>query len=169
MLSRFWNQPSKRHRNFQLVYSILTLNFIIPSFLYAFDPMYAVNQFLDIGRMLGGGDYPIMEESYMWRCLAVGNVFTLGIMCFMLQVDLPKHFPILWPLVIMKGIASTGYFKIYMSKYDYPAFLAVSIFDAVTVTAMLYFAIRAKSELDRLGPALAVPQPHSIRTRRGRA
>lgn len=166
----FWTQPGRRYRNFQIVYTILTLNFIIPSFSYAFSPMTAIQQFFEIGHFLspffGVDRYPIIEESYVWRCLAVGNVFTLGFMCLMLQIDLPKHFPILWPLVIMKSIASFGYLKIFLSKYPYPAFFAIFVFDAVTVLAMLYFAIRARRELERLGVEKAVPQPHSVRSLR---
>ncbi|MBI2889288.1 MAG: hypothetical protein HYY13_00730 [Nitrospirae bacterium] len=165
-MTSFWNQPTKRYRNFQIVYTVLTLNFIIPSFMYAFAPMTAVRQFFEIGQILGGGYYPIHEESYVWRCLAVGNVFTLGIMCFLLQADIQKHFPILWPLVVMKSSAALGYLRIYTSRYDYPAFLAVFLFDSLTVGFMIYFAVRARRELERAGAWASVPRPHSLSARR---
>jgi len=55
--SRFWPQPNKAYRDFQIVYSVLTLNFLFPSLVYAFDPVSAIHQLERIGMLRGGGEY----------------------------------------------------------------------------------------------------------------
>ncbi|MCP4503433.1 MAG: hypothetical protein GY822_26170 [Deltaproteobacteria bacterium] len=61
-LRQFGTQESKPWRNFQLVFSLLSLNFILPAFSYTFAPDLAVTQFLDVNEILGGAPFTFPEE-----------------------------------------------------------------------------------------------------------
>lgn len=135
------------HRQFQLVYAFLTLNFLIPSVGYLLDPALAIAQFERIGTILGAGPYPYAagETGWVWRILAGGNVMTLSFMCALLLWDLRRFFPVLWPLVFMKGLATLLNLAVF-AVTGYPAFLAIFVYDGLSAAAMVYFARRA---LDR--------------------
>lgn len=146
---RFWNQPNKTYRNFQLIYLFLTLNFFFPSWMYAFVPAHAIGHFESIGQLLGGGSYLMFsgEMGYVWRVLAAGNVLNLAFMCFLLLVDLKRFYPVLLPLVFMKGFTALAYLWVFLTAYHYPAFVAVFLYDGLSVFLMLFFAIRAHRTL----------------------
>jgi hypothetical protein len=139
---------SREFKQFRAVYLLLTANFFFPSLLYAFAPEQALAQFESIGRLLGGGAYPFagQEGGYIWRVLAAGNVMTLAFLCFLLQWDLKRFYPALVPLVFLKAYSSLGFFIVFL-RTRYPAFLAVSLFDGLTVGAMIFFARRAYRSL----------------------
>lgn len=149
-LARSWNQPNKTHRNFQLVYLFLTLNFFFPAWMYAFAPAEAIGRFEGIGYLLGGGSYMAFagELGYVWRILAAGNVLNLAFMCFLLLVNLKRFYPVLLPLVFMKGFSTLANLWVYLFAYPYPAFLAVFLYDGLAVFLMLYFALRAHRTLE---------------------
>ncbi len=146
---RFWRHPNNAHREFQIVYAALTLNFLFPSIVYALDPAGAIRQFERIGDLLGGGVYVFTarEGGYVWRILAAGNVLSLAFMCALLQFDLKHFYSVLVPLVFMKSLAALGFLAVYLLAYRYPAFLVVFLYDGLTVFLMLYFAIRARRSL----------------------
>lgn len=143
-LLRFWNQPNGKLRDFQIVYSLLTVNFFLPSLIYALDPGRAIHWFERMGRLLGGGGYYfyVAELGYVWCVLAAGNVMGLAFMCLLLQTDLRKFYPVLWPLVFIKSLAALGFLAVWASC-RYPAFLAVSLWDGLTVFLMVHFGLRA--------------------------
>ena len=89
---RFWRQPNRAYRNFQIVYTALTLNFLLPALAYALDSAGAIRQFERIGILLGGGAYALAvgETGYVWRMLSAGNVLSLAFMCALLQFDLRR-------------------------------------------------------------------------------
>ena len=134
----------KEVRQFQLVYALLTANFFFPSLAYAFAPASAIGQFETLGRLLGGGPYPFAagETGFVWRVLGAGNVMTLAFMCALLFWDLRRFYPVLIPLVFLKAFSACGFLGVFFSS-RYPAFLAVAVFDGLTVAAMIYFARRA--------------------------
>lgn len=68
-------------------------------------------------------------------------------MCALLQYDLRRFYPVLVPLVFMKTLAALAFLAVYLFAYRYPAFLAVTVYDGLTVFLMLFFAIRARRSL----------------------
>jgi hypothetical protein len=145
---------------FHVVYTVLALNFLIPVLFYVFDGAGTVETWAWLGEFLGGETYAHTEDSMFWRVLGIANVATLGFCCVLLQLDLRKWFPVLTPLVFLKGCASFGFGVAFVLE-GYPQFLAACLFDAVTVAAMLFFAIRARRVLDGGAASGAVPQPAS--------
>ncbi|MBW1881681.1 MAG: hypothetical protein JRJ84_25255 [Deltaproteobacteria bacterium] len=139
---------------FHVVYTVLALNFIIPVLFYVFDGAGTIENWAWLGEFLGGDPYGHTEDSVLWRVLGIANVATLGFCCVLLQLDLKKWFPVLTPLVFLKGSASFGFLVAFLLE-GYPQFLAAFLFDGVTVAAMLFFAIRAHRVLD----GDTVPQP----------
>lgn len=133
-------------RGFKLVYGFLVLNFAIPAIGYAVAPAAAIAQFERIGILLGGERYAAFagELGYVWRILAAGNVLALAFMCALLWWDVRRFYAVLWPLVFMKGFSTLANLAVYLCAYRYPAFLAVFLYDGVTVAAMVYFARAAR-------------------------
>lgn len=147
LIIKFFRQPSVHYRNFQIVFTLLTLNFIIPAISYSFFPDAAIKQFSELSRYMGNGPYTIPENmSRIWRYLAAANVMTLGVMCLLLQINLKKFYPILIPLVFLKSYNAILYLLDYM-KTGHTAFLAVALFDFFTSWAFIYFARSAFIEI----------------------
>ncbi|MSP63448.1 MAG: hypothetical protein EXR72_24510 [Myxococcales bacterium] len=146
-LGRFWRQPNRRYRNFQIVFTLLTLNFIVPSLSYAIAPEIAQQSFLDMGRLFHAAPYPKSEDSYTWRFLAVSNVFTLGTMCFMLHLNLRRFYPILPALFVLKAVTALQFLVHFVFVLPYPAFLLIGIFDGLTCALFLFFAGSARRSL----------------------
>ncbi len=146
-LSKFWNQPNKRFRNFQVVYTFLTLNFLIPSIFYYVAPEKAIAQFRWMGKVLGA-EYPLTEESLVWSTLAATNVLTLAFMCFLQQLNVYRFRMVLVPLVFMKGTTALAFLHIYIWVLGFPPFLGVFFIDSISALAMIIFAISARRSLD---------------------
>lgn len=162
----FWRQPCRRYRNFQIVFTILTLNFTLPALSYTFTPEVAMEQFLQINALLGGASYEFPEaSSRVWRYLAAANVMTLGMSCLLLQIDLRRLFPVLIPLTFMKGYAAACWLVGWVLAPGYRFFLAAAVLDFVTCAAFVWFATRAKREIDRRADAPLVPRPWTERGR----
>jgi hypothetical protein len=136
---------------FHVVYTVLALNFFIPVLFYVFDGAGTVENWAWLGEFLGGPPYAHTEDSMLWRVLGIANVATLGFCCVLLQLDLRKWFPVLTPLVFLKGCASFGFGVAFLLE-GYPQYLAACLFDGVTVAAMLFFAIQARRTLDGHAP-----------------
>ena len=147
-LSGLFEQENKKLRHFQIVYTILTLNFVIPAFSYLFTPESAWEGFLLIGRIFGSTDYPYSEQSYYWRILGAGNVMTLGFMCGLILMNLRKYFTTLVPLVFLKACSAFGFLAVYLWVIDYSLFLVAFVFDGFTLVAMIYFAVTAHRSLE---------------------
>ena len=161
-MGAFFNQPSKPYRDMQIVFALLTLNFIIPSLGYFFAPKLALEQFLEIGRVVGAGDYGISEQSNLWRVLAAGNVFTLGILTFWMGRNI-RTWPTLGPaFFVLKGFSSLGYLYVYFVVQHYFTWVIVFFWDGLAGWAVWWFGRRAlrdigatPSDLDRT----LVPHP----------
>lgn len=143
---RFWNQPTRRYRDFQLVYTAITLNFAVPAVSYYLDPEATIERADRIGRLLGGGDLPATEDSKIWWVLGAGNVATLAFMCATLQRDLRRYRPVLGSLVFLKLCSAAGYANVYRET-RHPFFAGASGLDLVTSAAMWFFAKRAYDEV----------------------
>jgi hypothetical protein len=159
-IAAFWRQPCKRYRNFQIVFTILTLNFVLPAFSYTFSPQTAMDQFLQINTFLGGADYTFPEAaSRVWRYLAAANVMTLGLCCLLLQLDLRRLYAVLIPLTFMKGYATVCWAVGWLLAPQFRFFLAAAILDLVTSCAFVWFASRARREIEGRSPDELVPKP----------
>lgn len=156
----FWQQPSKAYRNFQVMFTLLTLNFVIPAISYAIAPEIAVGQFIQINELLGGAPFSFPEAgSRMWRYLGAANVMTLGLMCFLMQWNLRKYFVLLLPLVFLKAYNSTLFLFGFIASPQVPAFLAIAIFDYITSWAFWHFSRRAYHDIQTRENHALLPQP----------
>jgi len=159
-LQRFWTQPNREYRNFQIVFTLLTLNFAIPSLCYIVAPAASIDQFIQLNHLAGGVDYKFPESaSRLWRYLGTANVATLALMCALLQMNLRKNLAMLLPLTFMKGMAATLFLGAYLATPQYPVFLVASIFDFMTMASFQIFAKRAYKQIQHELDESLVPQP----------
>jgi len=142
-----WQDAPREVRVFQVVFTLLTLNFLVPGLGYLLAPEWAMESFRKLGGWLGGGAYPLAEQSVVWRTLGGTNVLTLGFMCLLLQVDVVRFYPVLWPLAFMKGATAAAFLGQYLFVLPYPAFLAVFAWDALAVVLFVTLAPRARRAL----------------------
>ncbi|MBI3073058.1 MAG: hypothetical protein HYY84_13170 [Deltaproteobacteria bacterium] len=146
-IARFWKQPNKSYRNFQIVFTLLTLNFLFPALTYLVAPSMARDSIVSLGRLLGAPDYPVSEESLVWRVLAGTNVLTLAFTCFLLQLNVRRFFAALYPLVFMKATTAIAYLATYFVALAYPLFWAIFLWDGLAVFLFIFFATRARRTL----------------------
>lgn len=151
-LLSFWTQPNKRYRNFQLLFTFLTINFFFPALTYLFDPATAVLQFEALGRLFGHEYYAYSDQElgFIWRVLASGNVMTLAFMCFLLQIDLRKWYIIRTPLVFLKAYSAFSFGGVYFFSYHFRPFLGVFFYDGITFLGMWFFTKWALQSLDEM-------------------
>lgn len=158
-MNKFISQPTRRYRNFQVIFTILTLNFAIPTMSYIFAPDVALAQFVQLNEMLGGSPYLVDETaSHLWRYLGAANVATLAFCCLLLQINVRKFYAVLYPLSFMKFLAATLWFAGFIAAPEFRVFLAAAILDYVTTAAFVFFTLRAKAELDAQPESAPVPQ-----------
>lgn len=138
-------------RTFQIVYALLTLNFVAPAISYLVAPELALDTLDRVNRMLRGGPYPFVESGQVWHMLAVGNVMTLGAMCALLLADLRRFYPVLPALAFLKAFSAL-YSAWIGATLHVPAFLGVALLDGSTTVAMVFFAVRAHRALPPRSP-----------------
>jgi hypothetical protein len=156
----FWRQPCRRYRNFQIAFTVLTLNFALPAIGYTFAPQAALDQFLTVNRLLGGIAYTFPEAgSRVWRYLAAANVMTLGFMCLWLQLDLRRHYAVLVPLTFMKAYAAACWWVGWLQAPGYRFFLAAAVLDTLTCVAFVYFARGAHVAIAAVADERLIPKP----------
>ena len=132
---------------FQVVYTILTLNFIVPAIAYCFAPEQAAETYYTLGSYIGmEATQPWSEESRFWLILGIGNVATLGFLCFLMLRDLRANYNMLLPLCFLKGCSILG-FLIAWFIHGHPSFLIGVVFDSLTIFCMIYFARNAYREM----------------------
>lgn len=133
---RFW---------FQLVFTYLSAQFVVGGLTYLIAPDVARGGLEDLARRLGAPDEAgaIGGESLVWRTLAGTNVLTLGVMCLLLQLDVKRFFPVLYPLVFMKAATAVA-FLVTGVRLDLRVLVAVGLYDAFNVLLMLIFAPAAR-------------------------
>src|SRR4051812_35985633 len=94
-------------RIMQLIFAVLAIQFFLPSMGYLFAPEVALGQAETIGRLLGGGAYPLAgERGHIFRVLAAGNVFTLGFLCLLMLVNLRRYHVLIPVFVVLKGYSA---------------------------------------------------------------
>ena len=135
------------YRAFQVVYTILVLNFAIPAISYMTAPELTLQTLDHVNRALGGGAYPFVESGQVWHMLAVGNVMTLAFMCGLLLLDVRRFYPVLPALAFLKAYSAL-YSAWIGVHYGCPVFLAIFALDGTTTVAMIFFAQRARRALD---------------------
>lgn len=146
-LSRFWKQPNKQYRNFQLVYTAITLNFAVPTISYYLDKASTDRRANNLALRLAGRPLPSSEESDVWWILGAGNVATLAFMCALLQHNVLRNRRVLVPLVFLKMASALGYFGVWR-RTGHRFFAAASLLDSVTSLAMWLVARSAIQSLD---------------------
>jgi hypothetical protein len=160
VIKEFFTQPARRYRNFQLAFTVLTLNFFIPALVYTFAPLVAHEQFNQLNLLLGGYPYYFPEDqSIFYRVLGSANVFALAFMCAFLQWNLRKHIIVLVPLVFLKMTAATIWLIAYIQRPLLPASLGACVLDAVTSALFVFFAVRAYREIQDVPDEELVPKP----------
>lgn len=163
-IGRFLAQPSRPYRNFQIAFTILTLNFTLPAASYSIAPEIAFAQFMDINRLLGGAPYDVPElDSFLWRYLAAANVMTLGFMCALLQWNLRRWRPVVVPLAFMKGYATLHWAVGFLLHPQWRFFAGAAVLDAVSTAAFLYFTNRAARDIEGRPDEDLVPRPRGGR------
>lgn len=134
-------------RAFKVVYTLLTLNFILPALYYCVDPAGAAETYYALAQLVGSeAGQPWSEESRFWLILGIGNVATLGFLCFLILRDLRKNYNMLLPLCFLKGCSILGFAVAWLS-HGHPSFLIGVIFDGLTLFCMIFFATKAHNEL----------------------
>lgn len=134
-------------RAFKAVYTVLTLNFFLPALYYCFDPEGAAATYYKLAEWAGSdAGQPWSEESRFWLILGIGNVATLGFLCFLMLRDLRKNYNLLLPLCFLKGCSIVGFAVAWLAE-GHPSFLIGVLFDSATIFCMIYFARAAYAEL----------------------
>lgn len=132
---------------FRVVYTFLTLNFILPAVYYCFDPDGAAATYYKLASFVGSeAGQPWSEDSRFWLIMGIGNVATLGFMCFLMLKDLKANYNLLLPLCFLKGCSIVGFFAAWLI-HGHPSFLIGVLFDALTLFCMIFFARGAYREL----------------------
>jgi hypothetical protein len=134
-------RPPRIVRVFQVVYVLITANFLLPAISYVVAPEIAEAQFQEMNVMLGGGAY-LPPRHELWHMLAAGNVFALAFMCALLLFDVRRFQPVLPALVFLK-MCSAIYSLVLAVHVGIPAFYGVFVLDSVTSLTMWFFATRA--------------------------
>jgi hypothetical protein len=135
------------YKAFRVVYTLLTLNFILPAIYYCFDPQGAATAYYELASFVGSeAGQPWAENSRFWLILAIGNVATLGFICFLMLRDLRANFNMLVPLCFLKSCSILGFFVAWVT-HGHPAFLIGVLFDLLTLFCMVFFARGAHREL----------------------
>lgn len=137
----------RAYRAFQIVYTIILLNFFIPACSYIAAPAMTVDTLDRMNRTLGGGAYPFSESSALWHMLGVGNVMTLAFMCGLLLLDVRRFFPVLPALAFLKAFSAVYATVIGFTSPSAPVFLGIGVLDGTTTIAMVYFAIIGRRAL----------------------
>ncbi len=164
-MRRFWQQPSRTYRNFQIAFTLLTLNFVLPAISYASTPQVVGGQLRSLNRMLGGEPYTAPEsQSRLWRYLGAANVMTLGVMCLLLQLNLRRFGVVLLPLAFLKGYNALLFLLGYVASPHWPVLLAIGLLDVATTAAFLFFAGRAIRDIGARADEDLVPRPFRIPT-----
>lgn len=130
-------------RQMQAVFTVLALTFLLPSLTYFFLPELAVAQFRSLGTLLGSPEYPFDERSHLWRILAFGNVFTLGTMVLMIQLDIRKNHALIPAFLVLKACSAFGYLWVFLTQLRYPVFLAVFLLDSAVLAIVPWLGYRA--------------------------
>jgi hypothetical protein len=128
----------------QVVFALLAVQFFLPSCSYLFAPELALHNVDTIGRLLGGGAYPVAaEQGYIFRVLAAGNVFTLGFLCLLMLLDI-RRYPTLVPVfAVLKGYSAIGYLYVFFVKLRNPLFVGVFFWDGLALFLVVFLGRRA--------------------------
>ena len=160
MITAFFAQPCRPYRDFQLIMTLITLNFAIPSITYVVAPQIASGSLHTIGAILGGPEFPVAIEdaSLLWRMLGASNVMTLALMCGLLQYNLRYYFPVLLPLSFLK-LTSAALFAATVVVTGQRAFGSVAVLDSLTGAAFIALSIRAHRAIAHVPDDQLVPRP----------
>ncbi len=156
--TRFFSQPCKPYRNFQVVFAGLTVMFLCSTIGYTFLPETVIDSFSQINVLLGGGELQLPDRvSHFWRLLGCGNVIALALCCAMLLRDLKRNYPVLYPLALMKGFVSVAWTWVWLADTSVPFYGVAAALDGATLVVILYFATTARRAIDDDADVLLIP------------
>ena len=157
-MQRFFLQPNRAYRDFQLVYGLLALNFLIPATTYLLDPVGTHERLLGLCALVGEDGWPSSESSHLWRFLGISDVYVLGFLCVWLMLDLRLHIAALPGLALLKALTSLQFLWGFAFGSGHRLFLGIGLFDGLTTALFLGFALRAWRALPTANEGL-VPRP----------
>lgn len=162
----FFSQPNRAYRNSWIVLGLLGAHFLIASSAYVVTPLTAIGQFRSLGALIGQA-YTVSEFSHIWRVLAAGNVFTLGVLCFVIAWNPRRNHPLIPIFVVLKGFSALGFLSVFvvgkvapwtMLGYAFAPFLGVFVWDSLNAWMVWHFGWRAHQSLkDRSKDSGLVP------------
>lgn len=154
----FWHQPSKSHRNAQLLFAALTVTFGVASVVYAAFPTWVSGQFAMMDRLLGGdvGGYP-EPQNRVWTSLAAANVATLCLMSWHLLRDFRRHRAMHLPLLFMKTTSALLFLAWFAAFPGARSLLVAFVSDFFTGVAIWWLPRQAMAEFDTPAAAVHVP------------
>ncbi len=163
---RFFRQSNRAYRNSWIVLGLLGLHFLIAASAYVFSPLSAIAQFRGMGDLIGQ-QYLVSEFSHIWRILGAGNVFTLGVLCFVIAWNPRRNHPLIPIFVVLKGFSALGFLSVFvvgklapwtMLGYAFAPFLGVFVWDSLNAWMVWHFGWKAHRSLrDRAGDEGLVP------------
>jgi hypothetical protein len=155
----FFNQPCKSFRNFQMVFVVLTLMFTSSTITYTLMPAMTMESFSTINQILGGGELQLPDsESQFWRLLGCGNVAALMLCCLLLLINIKRFYPVVYPLLLMKGFVGFSWLYIYLQDTSIPFFGVAAGLDVLTFFVILYFPRKAMDALKEADESTLIPQ-----------
>lgn len=156
-LRRFWTQPRKDYRNFQIAYAVLAAQSLALAAGFLWAPDAVVDGFVRLGGLMGGEYYPLYERSYLWRMLAAAQVMTPAFICVFLQLDIKRHWAALYPLIFIRAVTAAAYLAVFAAVLTFPAFFAAAVWDIAAGFILIYFA-RAGRRAAQEDHAVLVPR-----------
>ena len=155
----FFSQPCKPYRNFQLVFGLLILMFGYSSITYTFMPAMTMESFSMINQILGGGELNLPDQqSDFWRLLGCGNVVALCLCCVMLSLNIKRFYPVVYPLLLMKGFVGFSWLYIFIKDTSVPFFGIAAGLDVVTFFVILYFPRKARRAIEEADVSALIPR-----------
>ncbi|HIA01795.1 MAG TPA: hypothetical protein EYN66_07775 [Myxococcales bacterium] len=144
----FMSQACKPYRNFQIVFVILALMFGYSSITYTFMPAMTMESFSTLNKLMGGSALILPDQvSDFWRLLGCGNVVALMLCCIMLVLNIKRFYPVVYPLLLMKGFVGFSWLYIYLQDTSVPFFGIAAGMDVLTFFVILYFPRKALAAL----------------------
>lgn len=166
-MRRFLRQPNRAYRNAWIVLGALGAHFLIAAASYVFTPLAAIAQFRMLGDLIGQ-QYLVSEFSHVWRILGAGNVFTLGVLCFVIAANPRRNHPLIPIFVVLKGFSALGFLSVFvvgkvapwtMLGYAFAPFLGVFVWDSLNAWMVWHFGWKACRALESVeGDSELVPR-----------
>ncbi len=130
---------------------------------YLADPSGAIRALSNANQRLGG--VPVTAVDVVaWRYTAAVGMMTLGVMCFLMLVDLRRNSTMLVPAVFFKGFDIVLLVHYYGLHTQVPACLEFAAIDAILIASMVGLAVPARRRLVAGDSSSVVVRPDMLVT-----